>query len=462
MIGVVSTLGLWALFDIHQRLHEVKRDEERARSVVRLASAVRDQYAHVAHTIILSNDTHASLFRKATRRLDALTADVRSTDGGAGATEVDRIIAASKEITRLFETEILSASVRGDRAALATWHDRVLALTMDAEAQAETLARRGEHAMDDLNQHVRATQHGAIRLTIVAHLIALVTAVLAGIYLYRTIARPIATLSAAASRVGAGHLDSRIPVEREDELGRLSRRFNEMTASVKEHQKKLLHSERLMGLASVSAGIAHELNNPIGVIVGYAKLLRRRGDAADPKVLEAIEEEAERCQQVIEGLLELTRGGVIDTRSIDLRATVDDVVTRMRMRGAPSGIALEVHGHATARGDALRLRHIFTNLIQNAIEACDKTGRVVLLIDEPSPRVATVEVRDSGGGLSQDTRDSMFEPFFTTKPAGTGLGLAISRAIARAHGGDIDLVSTTERGSTFRVTLPAADPEPAA
>jgi signal transduction histidine kinase len=456
VIGFVSASCLWALFDIHHRLHALKQDEERARSVVRLASAVRDQYAHVAHTIIIGNESHAPLFREATRRLTALAAAVRSQAGSKGMPEVDSIAEADREIERLFETEVLPAVRAGDRAALAAHHDRILALAMAAQDQAETLARRAETSMEDLGRHVNATQHGAILFTIVAHVLALITAVLIGIYLYRTIARPIAALSTGAARVAAGDLDTEIGVERDDELGQLSRQFNEMIRSTREHQKKLLQTERLVGLASMSAGIAHELNNPVGVILGYAKLLRRRGEAGDPTVLAAIEEEAERCRQVIEGLLELTRGGVLHQAEVDLRGLAEDVLTRLRVRGVAPEITVEVHGRGAAQGDESKLRQVLTNLIDNAIEACGERGRVVVLIEESGPDVISVEVHDTGSGIAEAARDRLFEPFFTTKPTGSGLGLAISRAIARAHGGDVVMVSTTAKGSRFRLTLPTS------
>ena len=460
VIGLVSAICLWALFDIHERLHALKKDEDRARSVVQLASAVRDQYAHVAHSIILGNESHAALFRQATRQLETLAAEVRPDGDSGSRSEVDRIVRASKEIERLFETEVLPLVRAGDRAGLVVKHERIMDLALEAQTEAEDLARRTEAAMDDLNQHVRATQHGAVLLTIIAHIVALATAVVVGLYLYRTIARPVSALSDAATRVGAGDLETLIVIDRDDELGRLSRRFNGMMTAVKTHQAKLLETERLVGLASMSAGIAHELNNPIGVIVGYAKLLRRGGVQAVPKVLAAIEEEAERCQQVIEGLLQLTRGGVLQMDPVDLRAVADDVIRRRRV-GAPSPtVEFEIHGHASLHGDESKLRQVLTNLVENAIEACGGQGRVVVLIDEPRPDVVTVEVTDTGLGVPAAIRDRMFEPFFTTKATGSGLGLPISRAIARAHGGDVTVASTSDRGTTFRLTLPGNEGTP--
>jgi signal transduction histidine kinase len=370
--------------------------------------------------------------------------------------DVDRILAVSREVKRLFDTEVLPLVRAGDHASLVARNEQIMDLTLRAQDQAEVIAKKAEVAMDDLGQHVRATQHGAIRLTIIAHVMALLTAIIVGLYLYRTIARPISRLASAASRVGAGDLESPIVIEREDELGRLSRRFNEMMQSVKDHQTKLLQTERLVGLASMSAGIAHELNNPIGVILGYAKLLRRRGDAVDPAVLAAIEEEAERCHQVIEGLLELTRGGVLNTAPVDLRLLADDVLARLRAKSAAATVAMQVHGHATAKGDESKLRLVLTNLVANAIEACGAEGRVVVLLEGQPNGTVSIEVHDTGTGISVGARNRIFEPFFTTKAAGTGLGLAISRAVARAHGGDVILLSTSDSGSRFRLTLPAA------
>lgn len=133
---------------------------------------------------------------------------------------------------------------------------------------------------------------------------------------------------------------------------------------------------------------------------------------------------------------------------------IDDVVSRLKVKGTPPGVTMEIHGHAASSGDEAKLRQVVTNLVCNALDACGTEGRVVVLIDTPGPGSVSVEVHDTGSGMVSSVRDRIFEPFFTTKSAGSGLGLAISRAIARAHGGDLVLLSTTNRGTVFRVTLP--------
>ncbi|MEO8211549.1 MAG: ATP-binding protein [Myxococcales bacterium] len=455
VLGLVSVASLWALIDIHGRLHAVKEDEEKARHIGSLASAIRDQYAHVAHTIIIENDTHSGLFQAASRRVLALAQSAEGQRVPPGdENQVERIVAASLEIQRLFDDKILPAVRRGDRASAVAAHDRVLALAFRSQSDAATLSTKAEAAMEDLNKHVRATQHGAILITILAYILALITAALIGWYLYHSIARPIASLSTAATRLGTGQLDVQVPVERDDELGRLARQFNDMAHAMREHQAELLGAERLAGLGRIAAGIAHELNNPVGVIMGYAKLLLRRDGAVDPKMLHAIEEEAERCQQVIAGLLELTRGSVLRSMPVALRPLVDEVVERWRVAGAAAGVDVRIEGDAGVSGDESKLRQVVTNLVGNALDASGAAGSVRIAIGT-GDGVATVTVTDTGVGVPDEDRSHIFEPFFTRKPSGTGLGLSIARAIARAHGGDVALVSREGAGSTFRLTLPA-------
>jgi two-component system, NtrC family, sensor kinase len=455
VVGLGAAACLWAIFDIHERLHTLKADDEQARSVVLLANAVRDQYAHVAHAIVIGDDSHEQLFRDSTARLQSLAEKARAHPALDAAADVDRILDSSTEMERIFRIEILPLVKARDHATLVSRHERVLELAFSAQQRADALAERVEGAMDDLTAHVGAAQHGVIRIAIGALLLALLATPLVGIYLYRTIARPIATLSDAAARVGRCDLDTQIVIERNDELGQLSQRFNEMMQSMKEHQKRLLQSERVVGLASMSAGIAHELNNPLGVILGHVKLLRRRNAAIEPAVLAAIEQEAERCHEVIEGLLELTRGAVIDKGPVDLRKLTEDAVGSLRLNGASSRASIEVQGTVTASGDASKLRQVLTNLLRNAFEASGPEGHVIVSIDRPTASLASVDVRDTGTGMSATTQERLFEPFFTTKATGSGLGLAISRAIARAHGGDVVLVSTGDDGTAFRLTVQA-------
>ena len=460
-LGVVSVTCVWALVDTHRRLHAMKADEAKARSVVRLASLVRDQYTHVAHTVIVGSTSFAAPFASASQELVVLAHDIKHQVGvPLPMHEIDGIARASMEIARLFEVEVLPLATSNGGGELGASHDRIALLAIGAKHKADLLVDHVESQLDDLEGHVRVMQHRAVVLAFAALLLTIVMATLVGLYLYRSVARPIATLAAAAERVGAGDLSTEITIEQDDELGHLGRRFNAMTRDLRDHQARLLQSERLAGLGRVAAGIAHELNNPLGVILGYARLLRNKPGGTDARMLAAVEEEAERCRVVVEGLLDLTRGCSPDVRPVSLRALVEDVLARQRITKRLAEVDVEVLGDARAQADSTKLRQALNNLIENAVEAAGDRGRVAVSIATTTGRSIDVDVTDSGPGIPTEARDKIFEPFFTTKTHGTGLGLAISRSIARAHGGDIVVLeSDAAAGAVFRLTLPGTREE---
>jgi two-component system NtrC family sensor kinase len=455
MLGLVSYFAMAGLFDVHERLHQVKADGTRALGALHLANALCEEYEHVAHTIILGNTTHRSRFLDAAQRVREVAAGVRAQGLAPEARNtVDQILAASLEIERIFRDDIVPAVSSGDIHSLASQHDRILSLTLGAQERAEQLVRAAEASTDDFSAHARAVQHRVILWTLIVHIAVIAASVFIGVHIYRSIAKPIAGLVSATVRVSSGDLDTEIPVETGDEIGKLAQGFNQMTRSLREHQARLVQTEKLAGLGRMAAGVAHELNNPLGVILGYVKLLRRREDGQS-KELAAIEEEAERCRQVVEGLLDLTRPQPVDAAAVDVNALAKDVVDRLTTSGAFPQVRVSVEGHGLVRGSASKLRQVMMNLVRNGCEAAGPGGALRIAIrHQPNGRV-TIDVSDTGSGIRAEDQARLFEPFFTTKAAGTGLGLAISRAIARAHGGDLEMASTSDLGSVFRLTVPS-------
>jgi signal transduction histidine kinase len=199
--------------------------------------------------------------------------------------------------------------------------------------------------------------------------------------------------------------------------------------------------------------VAHEINNPLGVILGYTRLLKKHADASTASDLEIIEDETLRCKEIVEGLLDLSRPLGAPRQPVDLRELCDDVATRLADSKALDGVGLAVHGGATTLGHPLKLRQVLLNLVRNAVEAAGPGGRVDVQLAS-SGGVATVSVADTGPGIEPRTQDRLFEPFFTTKPHGTGLGLAVSQAIARAHNGTIEASAAPGGGALFTLRLP--------
>jgi signal transduction histidine kinase len=321
----------------------------------------------------------------------------------------------------------------------------------------DRLVDRREESIDEILRGVEATQGSAVRWTVFFVVVAPLLAALVGAYVLRSVAVPVGRLREGAERIARGDLDGRIDVRTRDEFGALAARFNEMTAALRAHQEKLVQSEKLAGIGRLAAGVAHEINNPLAAILGYARLLRRRSEGQLADDLGIIESEALHAKRIVEDLLDLSRPLASEPEPVDLRALCDDAVARLRETARLDSVQVAVSGGARVEGNPQKLRQVVLNLVRNAAEAAGPGGRVDVEV-EPAPEGARVSVRDSGPGIAPEARARLFEPFFTTKDDGTGLGLAVSLGIARAHGGSIEAEPAPGGGSRFTVRLPAVPP----
>lgn len=456
--AVASYLTLAHVRQIHDGLLGMKEQEEGVRLALELASAVRDQYAHQAHTIILGDDSHLPLYRDAEQHVTALTALVRkhATRGDERAWVAD-IERATADLDGIFRNQIVPAVLRRDVTDVQAEHGRAQLVVTLIQDRAARLVDRFEASIGDFQRDVAALQTSAYRWTIFFVLFAPLLAVVVGAYVLRSVARPVSRLQAGAARLASGDLDTRFDTDAPDEFGALARQFNAMTSALKDHQEKLVQSEKLAGIGRLAAGVAHEINNPLAVILGYARLLRRRSDGAAAEDLQVIEDETLRAKLIVDGLLDLSRPLSSEPEPVDLRALCEDAVTRLRETRLLDRLEVAVSGEGRVEGHPQKLRQVVLNLVKNAAEAAGGAGRVEVRV-ELSADGANVIVRDTGPGLSPEARRKLFEPFFTTKDSGTGLGLAVSQGIVHAHGGGIEAESLPGGGAQFTVTLPAVPP----
>ncbi|HSD22231.1 MAG TPA: HAMP domain-containing sensor histidine kinase [Anaeromyxobacter sp.] len=453
-----SYLTLAHVRQIHDGLLEMKDHEEGVRVALELSSAVRDQYAHQAHTIILGDESHLPLYTDAEDHVTALTALVRKharrADEQAWVADIER---ATADLDRIFRDRIVPAVLRRDVADVQAEHGRAQLVVTLIQDRADRLVDRFEASIGDFQRDVAALQTSAYRWTVFFVLFAPLLAVVVGAYVLRSVARPVARLQASAARLARGDLDTRFDMDAPDEFGALARQFNAMTVALKDHQEKLVQSEKLAGIGRLAAGVAHEINNPLAVILGYARLLRRRSDGAVAEDLQVIEDETLRAKLIVDGLLDLSRPLSVEPEPVDLRALCEEAITRLRETRLIENLDVAVTGEGQVEGHPQKLRQVVLNLVKNAAEAAGIAGRIEVRVDS-APGSARVTVRDTGPGLSPDARTKLFEPFFTTKDTGTGLGLAVSQGIVHAHGGEIDAESLPGGGAQFTVTLPAVPP----
>jgi signal transduction histidine kinase len=458
IFAVSSWLALAHLGEIHQGLVQMKEQEQGVRLSLELASAVRDQYAHQAHTIILGNDSHLKFYDAAEKRVVELTEAVRRR---VTAPEergwVDDISRATADLDAIFRQRIVPAVLRHRQADVQAEHALAQVQVSLIQERTDRLVERFETGIDAVETRVGALQHEAFRWTLFFLVGAPLMAAAVGAYVFRSIARPVGRLREGAARLARGDLDARIDVDTPDEFGDLARQFNAMTASIKGHQEKLVQSEKLAGIGRLAAGVAHEINNPLAVILGYVRLLRKKAQGALADDLAVVEEETLRSQEIVEGLLDLSRPIAVEREDVDLRGVCDEAVARLADARKLDGVAVEVEGAARVEGTASKLRQVFLNLVQNGAEAAGAGGRVEVRI-APRDGVAEISVSDSGPGIAADARSRLFEPFFTTKPTGTGLGLAVSQGIVHAHGGEITVAAAPQGGARLVVRLPLRSP----
>jgi len=224
---------------------------------------------------------------------------------------------------------------------------------------------------------------------------------------------------------------------------------------LQEAQAGLLQAERLAAIGQLAGAIAHQLRNPLGVIRNSAFYLRSRLKGQEEKVdehLGLIEEEIRRVDRRISDLLTLAYGGRLSPRRVELRSFVERLLAPMEL---PQGIELHMdfEGPLQVEADLEQMEQVLNNIIENALEAMDGEG--VLLIRGYEERGGVVlEFADTGPGLPPEEVARVFEPLFTTKAQGTGLGLTICRQIVEAHEGKIEFKSTKGRGSQVKIWLP--------
>jgi signal transduction histidine kinase/HAMP domain-containing protein len=352
-----------------------------------------------------------------------------------------------------------------------------------------------------------------------------------GFVVSRSITRPLTRLAAAAHELGGGNYEFRVPAPagsseieeltrafeamrqslraRIEELSRLTERLEQMvgdrtaalqralaenrtlletlrewndvlerkvderTRDLAEAQRMLIRQDRMAAIGRLAAGVAHEINNPLGILAGFAEgLLDRSHDptlAAEPafgdfpEYLRLIGQEVDRLKAIVQRFLHFARSRVPEKQLIDVNRVAEQVLELLadhaRREGKQLARALDA-GALWIEADPEQLKQVVLNLVLNGLDAIDRGGWV-RITTRARDGVAEIRVRDNGGGIAEELRDRVFEPFFSTKPPekGTGLGLALCQDLVRENGGEIELEeSTVGVGTEFVIRLPLALP----
>ncbi len=283
----------------------------------------------------------------------------------------------------------------------------------------------------------------------------------------RVLTVPIEEMIAVIRRVKGGRLEERMDARSNDELGELASTFNRMVAIIrrnKEMETTLAQQEKMASLGVLSSGVAHEINNPLGVIMGYAGHLEGKMDPADPnfRYIQEIRRESKRCKGIVQDLLSYARTPQPALEETDLNALLEQISDFAANH-------MDLHRVSIARDlapglprvpvDPDQIRQVAINLILNAGAAMEAGGTIAVGTALAEGGCVDLVVRDEGCGIAPENLEKVFEPFFTTKARGTGLGLAITKRIVEQHLGRIMVESEVGRGTTVTVRLPLAREE---
>ena len=235
-------------------------------------------------------------------------------------------------------------------------------------------------------------------------------------------------------------------------------------------QARLLHQDKMISLGRLAASVVHEINNPLAGVLNYARLMLKimrkgplTGDYQEKftNYLNLMENETNRCSNIVSNLLAFSRKSELEFTDVAINELVEKCLMLSGHKLRLSNISLESHlppGLPPIRGDYNQIQQCVINLILNSIDALPEGGKLLVATSQsPGDRTVSIQVRDTGCGISKEDLPHIFEPFFTTKTEGQGLGLGLSmvEGIIDRHKGSIDVVSELGKGTTFTLKLPA-------
>ncbi len=353
-------------------------------------------------------------------------------------------------------------------------------------------------SLEAVNASISAARTASYVLTLLVAVLAIVVLT----FFIRFVTRPVTMLVEITDQVSRGDYSQRVNITQRDEIGQLANTFNKMIESLKQSrdeieeynrtleekiiqrtleledaQAQLIQSEKMSAIGQLAAGVAHELNNPLGGILGYAQFALEKMKKSTPenttvkqiasyvRYLTDIETQARRCKAIVQNLLRFSRSSrSAEFSDVDIANIIRDTITFVEHQLHMNQIELDLRADPDLpliQGNAGQLQQVFTNLIINAMHASPPETSIKV-IAKSSPALGefggAIELSfiDEGAGISPENLKKIFEPFFTTKDVGkgTGLGLSVSYGIVKDHGGEIKVDSEVGRGSTFTIILP--------
>jgi len=304
------------------------------------------------------------------------------------------------------------------------------------------------------------------RIPIYCLVVVLLLRLLAGRFLAQRLMKPLKHLVECTQRIANGDFSPVVPMRKyRDEFTTVEVAINRMLEQLELHESAMVESHKLRAVGTLTAGVAHELNNPLNNIMLTAHaMLEDYKDVSEDELLEMINDlinEADRSRSIVRNLLDFARESESISEPLDLGVLVSETIKLALNQVKVSGAKIESQIQPSLprmRGDTQQLKQVFLNLILNAVDAVEKEGNIKISVKEAqTPGFIAVLVEDNGCGIPAHILPNIFDPFFTTKGPGkgTGLGLSVSHGIITMHGGQISIETEEGKYTRFTVTLPS-------
>lgn len=297
-------------------------------------------------------------------------------------------------------------------------------------------------------------------------LIAFICLLLAGVIavpIARLIIKPIDALVQANRRLAQGDMAVRVKATGKGELAGLGHSFNSMVETLNRTQQELVHKEKLASMGQLAAGVAHEINNPLGTILLFADTLNHEAGEGHAwrEDLKKIIDETHRCKRIVGDLLNFARQQEMLAQEVDIHEMLEQAISSVSHQPSFNHVQIVrqfAPGLPAIQADPAQFIQVSINLLNNAAEAMSQHGTITIHTRLATPHTVEIAFSDTGCGIPEENLKKLFTPFFTTKPVGkgTGLGLSIVYGIIKMHRGQIAVTSQVGRGTTFTISLPLA------
>ncbi len=294
-------------------------------------------------------------------------------------------------------------------------------------------------------------------------LVGIALALISTLVYTRRLVRPIGALLEGANRLSKGDLQYKIPVAGHDELGTLATEFNLMAEQLAQIQQRLRRVEHLDTIARFSSVVAHEIRNPLNAMQINLHLLGERVGTEEQEYLDVISGEIHRLENLVREFQTISRPPALSPQKTNMNDLLEDIVSLQRGTAAAQGVKLEVDFDPdlpVISVDRNRITQAALNVILNALQAMPKGGRLSISTrrEEELLGEVTITVSDTGEGIPEEDLPHVFDFYYTSRDSGSGLGLSIAHRIIYEHGGQVNIISSIEKGTTILITLPSEPP----